>query len=824
MEQLILNIIRRWLWLLVLATLVAGLTAYGMSKQQSPTYEATARLIIGPGVDSPDPSLNDLRTGSQLMQTYAELVTTRPVLQAVIDDLNLSISLDRLDRNITVRSDSETQILSIDVQDGDPAQAAAIANAIAGMLVGLGPSGASGPKAQLRAQMHSQAEKIEESIASSETRIEQLEGDLKATTEAETQRLTGDRIVQESVASTEARIKQLEAELQAATDVDRQRLISNQILQETISTSEARIKQLEADFQAATEVDRQRQLLDQIGQERSHLSDLERADVERQRRLLDQILQESIASTEARIKQLETNLKAATEVDRQRSINDQLSEERKRLSDLESADVERQRRLLGQILQENVASAEEKVRQLEAELQAATDVDSQRQLLNRIAQERKRLFDGERTGVEKQRQILDQMLQVSIVSTEATIKQLQTQLPVAIEVETQRMILDQLSQERSHLSNAQLALAQLYDALQKPLTNQIKIIEPAILGKPVDSQLKLRVLIAGLAGLVLALTIALAFEYFDNTVKTEEDLTQATDVPVLGAIARHKPLRGIGGERLIVQALPESQAAENYRMLGTKLLLSRYKTKHAYHRVLAENQDAQGIEQLLSNGGYPLRSVLVSSSQVSDDASETAANLAVVLAQAGRRVILVNAYLHRSVLDQMFGLTDQIGGLTNVLTEQSPTLELTAVNWAPGLSILPSGPVSPNPFELLASTRMADLIEELESRADMVIIAASPLLSFADSLILASYVDGVVIVAHSGQTRREIIGDVVESLRSFDAHIIGTVFDHNYSGDLFFPSPGRLHRSQWQAINRLLRVRWPARPEVSSPRKGSQPS
>jgi len=99
----------------------------------------------------------------------------------------------------------------------------------------------------------------------------------------------------------------------------------------------------------------------------------------------------------------------------------------------------------------------------------------------------------------------------------------------------------------------------------------------------------------------------------------------------------------------------------------------------------------------------------------------------------------------------------------------------------PNLSILPSGPIPPNPFELLVSTRMATLIKELESQADIVLVATSPLLSFADSLILASRVDGVVILLRSGTATRDMVRDTVESLRSLNARIIGTIFDYNRS-------------------------------------------
>ncbi|MEW6404582.1 MAG: polysaccharide biosynthesis tyrosine autokinase, partial [Chloroflexota bacterium] len=384
----------------------------------------------------------------------------------------------------------------------------------------------------------------------------------------------------------------------------------------------------------------------------------------------------------------------------------------------------------------------------------------------------------------------------SIPGIETRIQQLQADLQDAIYLEKQRLVVEQLTEERRRLSDSLDTVTKLYESLQQIPTNQVKIIEPAFPGTLADSQLKLKVLIGGIAGLILALTFALAFEYLDNTVKTVDDLVQTTGGLVLGVIAKHKLPYGVGAKRFVVQALPTSTAAENYRMLGTKLL-SNYKAHH--NRILAENPNdngMSGIKQLLSNDKYPLRSVVISSSNVGDDTSEIAANLAIVLAQTGRRVMLVDAYLHRSTVGQLFGLVDQ-GGLTRVLSEQSPVPELIPVDWAPGLSILPSDPVPPNPFELLTSSRMAELIEELESQADIVIITMSPLASFADTFFLASRVDGVVIVARSGQTHRRTISDAVESLRSLDAHIIGTVLDYNHSGAPFSPVG-------WKTISALM--------------------
>jgi len=152
-DQLYLNILRRWLWLIIFAAVLAGATAYVVGKLQPHVYEASTRLIVGPGVDGLNPDLNDLRAGGQLMQTYAELATTRPVLEAVDSELTFASEFNELESNVSVSVDEETQILKISVRDGDPDKATDIANALASVLLSLSPSGGESPAAILNEQM-----------------------------------------------------------------------------------------------------------------------------------------------------------------------------------------------------------------------------------------------------------------------------------------------------------------------------------------------------------------------------------------------------------------------------------------------------------------------------------------------------------------------------------------------------------------------------------------------------------------------------------------------------------------------------------------------
>ncbi len=553
------RIVLRWAWLFILAAGLAGAASYWVGKQQPTVYEARARLIVGPGIDSPNPDLNALRTGSQLMQTYAKLATTRPVLEAVINELGLETTPEILKKTIRIKTDQETQILTVVVEDTDPIRAANIANAEAEMLVRLS-SAAVSTRDQVREQIVSEIARLEEIVS-----------------------------------ATEARIRELEAELAA---------------------------------------------------------------LEEEEANPDPELQEIIQTTENRIKQLEELLRTTQDITAQQLIQDQITRERARLFEIQQAR------------------------------------DQQRQFL-----------------------------------------------------------MNQLTQERARLTDAHRTLAQLYASLQESTTNQVKIVAPAVTGYPAASQLRLRALMGAVGGLILALFVVLAFEYLDTSIQDEKDLERAAGVPMLGSIAAHRTLTGSGQKRLIVQAHPDSQAAENYRMLGTKL-------------------------QFASQSNN-VRTVMLSSTTANDATTgELALNLAAALAEMGSRVILVDANVRYPTLSTLLGLPEETPGLTDMLTEDSQTPVATRVEWLPELAVVPTGPVSAESFKLLASARMTRFLECLQEQADFVLVVAPPLLAFADSLILASRVDGVVLVAYKGETLRESVGEAVRQLHSLGVHVVGAVLSY----------------------------------------------
>jgi capsular exopolysaccharide synthesis family protein len=196
------------------------------------------------------------------------------------------------------------------------------------------------------------------------------------------------------------------------------------------------------------------------------------------------------------------------------------------------------------------------------------------------------------------------------------------------------------------------------------------------------------------------------------------------------------------------------------------------------YRTLRTNLDFASLDQAL-------KSILVTSAGVGEGKSTTLANLAVVSAQAGRKVILVDADLRRPSLHQLFDLSNETGLTTMALDEStlaSPPIQETGIE---DLSVLTSGPLPPNPAELMGSRRMTEVIVALSEWADQVFFDTPPVVAVTDAAVLATKVDGVLLVISAGKTRREYARTAVQRLEQVNARLVGTVLTNVQAGGGF---------------------------------------
>ncbi len=305
---------------------------------------------------------------------------------------------------------------------------------------------------------------------------------------------------------------------------------------------------------------------------------------------------------------------------------------------------------------------------------------------------------------------------------------------------------------------------QLYDALLQRYkeigvaggitTNNMSVVDrAAIPGGPYKPDLRRNLLLGTLFGLALGVGLALFFDYLDDTLKTSEDIEKQLQLAVLGVIPRLKdttPLEALKDQR--------SAFAEAYRSVRTAL---QFSTDH----------------------GVP-RTLLITSSSPSEGKSTTALSLARNFAQLGKRVLLIDADLRNPSQHRTLGL-DNDKGLSNVLSGAAKPQDVIQHLAEGDLDLLTSGPVPPNPGELLAGAKMLSLLTVAMAKYDQVILDGPPTMGIADAVILSHIAEGTLMVVDSGATRREVARRAVKRLAAGRARLIGvllTKFDANVRG------------------------------------------
>jgi len=262
----------------------------------------------------------------------------------------------------------------------------------------------------------------------------------------------------------------------------------------------------------------------------------------------------------------------------------------------------------------------------------------------------------------------------------------------------------------------------------------------------------------GLAlGLILGVGIAFLREALSDELRGRADFEDHAGVPVLAVIPRVASWRRKSEAKLFAVDQPKSVVAEAYRTLRTSILFSS-----------------------MQRG---LHTIMVASANAGEGKSTTAANLAVVLADSGKRVVLISADLRKPRLHRFFGLEGE-PGLSNALVGEATVWDALQAPQVENLRVMASGPVPARPTELLQSEGMGELLADLRDVSDFVIIDTSPILPVADALVLAPLVDGILLVADASITTRSAVTHTRELLDQVDAPLVGAVFnDYDPSRD-----------------------------------------
>lgn len=320
----------------------------------------------------------------------------------------------------------------------------------------------------------------------------------------------------------------------------------------------------------------------------------------------------------------------------------------------------------------------------------------------------------------------------------------------------------------------------LYDSLQTKLkeaqissglkSSNIRVVDPAMVPSTPSRPAKTRnIALAFLVGLVGGVGLALLREYLDNTVKTPDDVESLARLPSLAVVPAFgggtgtskrtglfSAVQSNGHEKrieLVAQHLPKSQVSEAFRALRTALLLSR--------------------------PDRPPQVILVTSALPREGKTTAAANLAVTLAQLGDKTVLVDADLRKPGVGRLLNLgAGKYAGLSSYLAGVS-TLDLVTVPHPAiaNLAAIPTGPLPPNPADLLSSHKLMEAIAELRTKYKFVVLDSPPIMAATDAVILSVQADGVLLVVRSGETPKEAFTRTRDLLTSVKCHLLGVVLN-----------------------------------------------
>jgi non-specific protein-tyrosine kinase len=315
------------------------------------------------------------------------------------------------------------------------------------------------------------------------------------------------------------------------------------------------------------------------------------------------------------------------------------------------------------------------------------------------------------------------------------------------------------SAQQEQQNKLQIALNQYHDSyatlLDKYTTMHIAetqttidftIIEPAKANPvPIRPDYSLNLVIGATLGFLIALFITTAVEYVDDSIKSSDQLEKILHVPTLSFIGNIKK------SQLISDLAEPFGLSEAYRVLWANISFSEV--------------------------DMPIRSLMFTSSQSNEGKSNTVANLAVAVAQAGKRVILVDANLRRPNLHNIFQRPNQVGLTTALLDPTSAVTDYMAVTSTENLLLLPSGPLPFNASELLGSNRMEKLLEDLKQYTDLVLLDTTALLGVSDAILLGRMCDASVLIVDASATQIRVLKKTKIQIAQAGIKLLGTVFN-----------------------------------------------
>ncbi|HEV8483946.1 MAG TPA: polysaccharide biosynthesis tyrosine autokinase, partial [Blastocatellia bacterium] len=305
--------------------------------------------------------------------------------------------------------------------------------------------------------------------------------------------------------------------------------------------------------------------------------------------------------------------------------------------------------------------------------------------------------------------------------------------------------------------------------------NNVKMIDPPqVPASPIAPNRLRTILIGFLISLVAGVGLVFSLEYLDNTIKTVEDVSRYTQLPALSVIP------AISGRKSRLLAGPgngkKKRGAELAQKNGSHLKINELMIMDSRSSV-AEAYRVLRTSVLLSSVDRPPKLILVTSGQPGEGKTTTVVNTAISLAQLGASVLIIDCDLRKPSVHKALGV-DQSRGLSTYLSRSVDIDEVIQKLPISNLSLLPCGPIPPNPSEMISSLKMKQMLQSLTEIYDHIIIDSPPLLKVTDPVILSTMVDGVILVVHGGKSTRDVVRRTRQELSVAGAKIFGVVLNN----------------------------------------------
>ena len=380
-------------------------------------------------------------------------------------------------------------------------------------------------------------------------------------------------------------------------------------------------------------------------------------------------------------------------------------------------------------------------------------------------------------------------LEESLIAKGEIVKQAPEGITNSQDVSTEaikdKVILSYNPRASEELYQILLKKLQELDVTRDVSAYNIRIIEQARMpSKPARPNKRLNTIIGLVMGFVMGMGLAFFREYLDTTIKTVEELKNSFNLAVLGMIPsidseNTKP-------KSTIQIFWDRLSGKNKKAVDSVKNEVNDELKFQVHRLASAEQlkapIAEAYRTLRTNLQFiqvdkPLKTLLITSSIRGEGKTTTSVNLGIILAQTGKKILIVDTDLRRPRIHKAFHTGREVG-LTNLLLGESCLEDVVIQTDVPNLTILPCGPLPPNPAELISSERMKKLIKYMETKYDLVLFDSPPLVAVTDAALLSADVDGILLVVEAGALPRELFRQGLERLTNVKANILGGVLNN----------------------------------------------